>query len=230
MAVVVTWLLTAQPDPQIRRESGGRARRLSAAGRGRRWRPDPSILAVWAASVRGARAVVLADEATEVPAGAELVRVRASAWSPYRARWIHALDYLHTINDEWVWLTDGSDVEMLREPWGRMCPGVLYLGSEPYTLSRPWMLRHGGPRYRQVALAQPGEPLINCGLVGGDRPTVMAYVRDLLDAWEESGCNDMGPANIAAHVRWVGRFATGPAVHTAFKSYSDNGEAWWRHR
>ena len=71
--VVITTFLTSQPDPQ----------------RGTRLQPDPSLLSVWAKSVRGADAVVLADQLTSAPDGAQLVTVQDGEMNVYFRRWLH---------------------------------------------------------------------------------------------------------------------------------------------
>lgn len=215
--VVLTCLLTSQPDPQ----------------RQRRWEPDPAILDTWADSIRGATAVVLMDEPAPYPA-AVVQRVESSLLNPYYARWHHYRRWLAEYPDIGkVWITDGSDVEMLREPWGHMEPGTLYVGSEPEVVGCSWMrVNHHDPTIAAWIRRNARLPLLNAGLVGGHREVVMRFVEHLcrdLDRFPDD--SDMGAFNFTAYGgRFDARVETGPRIHTVFKANADNGQAFWRHR
>jgi hypothetical protein len=72
------------------------------------------------------------------------VRV-TSGINPYLQRWVAPYHYLRDNCTGWTWFTDGTDVEMLREPWDMMQPGTLYVGHEPTVLGIAWMLNHHKP-------------------------------------------------------------------------------------
>ena len=82
--VVITTLLTSQPDPQ----------------RGTKMTASPDLLAKWAASVKGGDAVVLADELNTAPAGASLVAVPDVKMNVYfrRAGCISGSTFAITLN------------------------------------------------------------------------------------------------------------------------------------
>ncbi|WP_239253361.1 glycosyltransferase family 2 protein, partial [Citrobacter werkmanii] len=133
--LVITTLLTSQPDPQ----------------RGRKMKPDSQVLQAWADSISGALPIVLADELKESPTGAGLFEVPPLGMSPYFARWLHIYQYLRAHPEyHLVWCTDGTDVEMLREPWEEMAPGKIYVGSEHKTYFDEWMKdNHHGKAYSE---------------------------------------------------------------------------------
>lgn len=228
--VVLTTLLTASPDPQ----------------RGKPMETSPELLVAWASSIKGARAVVLADHLDQAPAGADIERVPAVKGNPYFLRWLHIYRWLRDHPEvRLVWATDGTDVEMLREPWAAMEPGKLYLGSEPKTLADEWMRKNHPASHLQAFMAENGNRLLlNAGLVGGDRDTVMSFAHDMVRDWhatasrrfwkkEQPGAEtgDMATLNFVAGTRWSDRVVTGPQVHTVFRTEGLGREtAWWKHK
>lgn len=227
--VVITSLLTGQPDPQ----------------RGAVIKPDASLLSTWASSIRGADAVVLADQLSEAPLGANIVSVPALQMSPYFARWLHIYQYLRAHPEyRFVWCTDGTDVEMLHEPWAEMEPGKIYVGSEPKTYSDQWMHQnHHGKGYADFLSEHRNSPLLNAGLLGGCRADVMDFAHQIVRLhylseshrfWDKGKTPatpfDMGAFGIVAK-SFGDRIVTGPKVHTIFKSDGIGKEfAWYRHK
>jgi hypothetical protein len=227
--VVITSLLTAQPDPQ----------------RGAAIKPDASVLTVWAASIRGADAVVLADQLDVAPVGASLVSVTPVQMSPYFARWLHIYQYLRAHPEyRFVWCTDGTDVEMLHEPWAEMVPGTIYVGSEHKTYADGWMkANHHGHAYGEFIDQHRDDPLLNAGLLGGSRDDVMEFAHRIIRLhyriesqrfWKMETAPatkvDMGAFGMAAK-SFGDHVVTGPKVHTAFKTDGVGREhAFWRHK
>lgn len=227
--VVITTLLTNQIDPQ---------RRVKMAA-------DPDLLQAWASSVSGAAAVVLADELTTSPVGAILKNVSPLEMSPYFARWLHIYQHLRAHPEyRLVWCTDGSDVEMLREPWAEMAPGMLYVGSEHKVYADEWMkANHHGRAYSEFIGRHSDAQLLNAGLLGGNRDDVMAFahyiirVHYLMEShryWKMEAAPatlvDMCAFGMAAK-SFGSRVITGPKVHTIFKTDGIGKEcAWWKHK
>lgn len=228
MNVVMTSLLTKEVDPM----------------RGRKWDADPSILETWAASIKGALPVVIADELRTVPKGSMLADISdlgdltTPSGGPYFNRWVYFLRWLYDNQHilDWVWLTDGSDVTMLREPWGQMEEGVLYLGSEVMLVGCDWMQNvnhHPTPIEQMFVDSHRDSKLLNAGLVGGHVTTVMTFLTSLLVQWAEAGFpakSDMAIFNLTAYCDAPGRVITGEQVHTTFWANADNGTAWWQHK
>ncbi|GFQ14939.1 hypothetical protein NIHE141904_12490 [Enterobacter hormaechei] len=100
--VVITTLLTSQPDPQ----------------RGTKMAASPDMLAKWASSLRNCGRIALVDELLTAPADVELCRVPDVKMNVYFRRWLHIWQHLRDHPEyRLVWCTDGTDVEMLRAPW-----------------------------------------------------------------------------------------------------------------
>ncbi|EDT5747241.1 TPA: glycosyltransferase family 2 protein [Salmonella enterica] len=227
--VVITSFLTSQNDPQ----------------RQRRMKASPELVQGWATSIRGADAVVLADELETAPRGANIVRVPTLSMSPYFARWLHIYQYLRANPDiTHVWCTDGTDVEMLREPWEEMEPGKIYVGSEHKTYAEPWMkANHHGQAYSAFIVLHRHEQLLNAGLLGGSRTDVMEFAHRIIRQyylieshrfWKMETAPatlvDMGAFGMAAK-SFGDRIVTGPLVHTIFKTDGFGKEvAWWKHK
>lgn len=227
--VVITTLLTSQPDPQ----------------RAAAMKPDEAVLSVWSSSIRGAVAIVLADQLSAAPAGASLVNVPAVQMSPYFARWVHIYQHLRAHPEyRFVWCTDGTDVEMLREPWAEMVPGMIYVGSEHKTYTDSWMkANHHGLAYGEFIDQFRDDPLLNAGLLGGLRDDIMEFAHRIIRLhyriesqrfWKmetaPATAVDMGAFGMAAK-SFGDRIVTGPKIHTIFKSDGIGKElAWWKHK
>jgi hypothetical protein len=165
----------------------------------------------------------------------------------YFQRWITYWRWLREHPEvRFVWMVDGTDVKLLREPFD-LLPGKLYVGSEPVTLSTPWLKQnHPAKRVQELIAAYPDDLLYNAGLVGGDRETVMAFLHEMIRLWgtnqidqfhkkdQALGVGDMGAFNLVLHSRgnpFEGRIVTGPAVHTTFKAEEEkHPTARWKHK
>ncbi|HAU4359680.1 glycosyltransferase family 2 protein [Klebsiella oxytoca] len=227
--VVITSLLTSEADPQ---------RKVKMAA-------DADLLKVWARSIRGAKALVLADELAAAPEGVTLQSVPALNMSPYFARWLHIYQHLRAHPEyRFVWCTDGTDVEMLREPWSEMEPGKIYVGSEHKTYADEWMkANHHGKAYSEFLEQKRDEQLLNAGLIGGIREDVMEFAHRIIRQhylieshrfWKMETAPatlvDMGAFGMAAK-SFGDRIVTGPRVNTIFKTDGFGKElAWWKHK
>lgn len=226
--VVITTLLTSQPDPQ----------------RGKKWPAESKTLQAWASSIKGGKAVVLADELTTPPKGAELVPVPTVDMNVYYRRWLHIYQHLRD-HPEYgnVWCTDGSDVEMLQQPWADMEPGKVYVGSEPKTYDDEWAIKNHPARVFQEFLTEHRhDTMLNAGILGGTREDVMGFAHRILRVyylkqsrrfWKQEtspvGVGDMIAFGIAAHAI-PDRIVTGPRVNTTFRAEERTPWAWWKHR
>ncbi len=227
--VVITTLLTSQPDPQ----------------RGYKMQADPNLLQHWASSIAGAKVVVLADELTAPPFDALLFKVPSVNMSPYFARWLHIYQHLREHPEYgFVWCTDGTDVEMMHAPWDEMAAGKVYVGSEPKTYADAWAKEnHPEEVYQRFIIENKNEVMLNAGLLGGTREDVMAFAHAIVRLYyrlesnrfwqtERAGqaVGDMLAFGIVAK-SFGDRVVTGPQVHTVFKSNGIGKEfAFWRHK
>ena len=213
MNYVLTTLLTSKPDPQ----------------RGVKWKPDPSLLDGLLGSVVGAEPVVFVDEIDDD----RFIKV-PSGGNPYTYRWRLVRDWLTAHPDAgFVWAVDGTDVVMLREPWPEMHPGVLYVGSELTPVGNEWLVHHH-PATHGFIREFKNHRLLNSGIAGGDRDTLLEFTTVLCARLDEIGNRDlfdMGAFNQTAWMRFAGRMVTGERVHTVFKlDEQDNTFAWWKHK
>jgi hypothetical protein len=165
--------------------------------------------------------------------------------NPYFERWIAYYRWLRD-NDSvgFVWCVDGTDVEATRNPFPEMERGKLYMGYEPDTLRSEWMVRnHPDSTLQRFMAENVNATLLNMGVVGGDRATVMEFAQrvtkfyfdDLIDwiyGWETDrvGVGDMAVGNYVARTFFADRLVTGPAVVNVFKSNKPSPNAWWKHK
>lgn len=153
--------------------------------------------------------------------------------NPYTYRWQLVRDWLIAHPDVgFVWAVDGTDVVMLREPWTEMHAGVLYVGSELQLVGNDWMI-HYHPETHGFIRQFPNHRLLNSGIAGGDRDTLLEFTTALCARLEQTRTDlfDMGAFNQVAWTRFAGRMVTGERVHTLFKyDEQDNQFAWWKHK
>ena len=158
-------------------------------------------------------------------------------------RWFIYYEYLLKHPEiEWIWMVDSTDVEMLKNPFERMRPGVLYLGSEQgQIVENKWMQSRQepyfkAPDYRAIIASQGDKMLINCGLVGGSRDVVMEYLQYVCHYHQrysisETQSTDMACCNYTVWKHFKSRFDYGVHVNTLFKGYEINNKlAWWKHK
>lgn len=227
---VLTCLLTAQKDPQ----------------RGKTMRHDSSMLEKLRASLKGDHRFVVVHSGELTVKGAEMVPVTQSPdMNLYFERWLHYYRWLRAHPEvKFVWCVDGTDVQMIRDPFGEMETGRLYMGWEPKTLRDEWMLaQHPDKTLQEFMKGNPNLPLVNMGVVGGDRETVMAFAQkvvkfyfddhiDFIYGWETKRCGvgDMAAGNWVAHNEFSEQLDSGPHVTNVFKSETVSPTAWWKHR
>lgn len=216
--VVLTWLLNSVPDPQ---------RRTTLPG-------DVSVLKVLRDSVAAhdRHLVVLHDCLDEHDGQLTTFVRRPPGGNPYWYRWRLTADYLADHPEiERVWCVDGTDVEMLHDPFPHMQPGALYVGSEPSSLSGPagpWLRQHGASA-RKFIDDNPHLGVVNVGIIGGDRATVLDVAERLADLESTGDDYEMGAFQQLIHTEYPDHI-TGPMVHTVFRAHDRTAAAWWRHK
>lgn len=227
--VVITTLLTSQPDPQ----------------RGSKMTASPDMLSKWASSLRQCVGIALVDELQTAPAGIELYHVPDVKMNVYFRRWLHIWQHLREHPEyRFVWCTDGTDVEMLRAPWEEMLPGKVYVGSEPKTYADIWAKQNHPERiYQEFIDAHRNDVMLNAGLLGGSRADVMSFAHGIIRLYyriesyrfwkkEQAGAavGDMIAFGLVAQ-SFADRVITGPLVHSVFKTDGLGKEiAWWKHK
>lgn len=210
--VVITCLLNSTPDPQ----------------RGTTLPASVDVLGDLVRSIGGRRKLVVLTDCLEAgdTGSVEFVRVDPDPTNVYFLRWRHIAEYIEDHPElERVWCVDGTDVEMLCDPFDEMVDGAFYIGSEDSTVGVPWM-RTTNPSVGTWIEENADKRLLNPGLVGGDAETVMAFAYRL--STDRPDLTDMGIANVLAYEAPNG-FVTGD-WHTPYKSYTYNDTAWWKHK
>lgn len=225
--VVLTTVLTAQGDPQ----------------RGQKFSNDPAVIRDLAKSVEG-RLVCLTTGFTKDPDGVEVVKVSQSI-QPYFERWVQVFNYLRDHPEVGrVWCVDAGDVTVNRNPFPEMESGVLYFGYEPETLRSKWMLdNHPDKTVHDFMVKNPNLPLLNMGVVGGDREMVMRFAQRMCKMWFDDhvdhifgwetkrlGVGDMAAGNYVARTEFADVLSSGPHVTQVFKSKIGSTNPWFIHK
>lgn len=164
--------------------------------------------------------------------------------NPYFQRWISYREYLikHRQELKYVWCVDATDVEMLRDPFPYMKPGILYTGDEPDRISSSWLNRHHkNPSLVKFMQNRRNMPLLNAGLLGGDVETVIDFCGKMIDVYAnceadaklrrlpDAGLTDMAAFNYVAYTFFKPEH--GPHINTEFKKFeTNNTTAMWRHK
>lgn len=233
--VVITSYFTGQRDPE----------------RGETWSADYDKLDPLISSIkRGVQLVIIhdcfSDEDAQDSHFIKHIRVPPIAISPYFARWIYARQYIGRHPEiARVWCVDATDVVMINSPFEEMQPGLLYTGDEPSILASPWMLsKHPAEWLQSFMRSSAPEVLLNAGLLGGERQTVLRFLSHLVGLWEDNkkdlhygksksvGESDMALFNFVARQHFKSAIKHGRQVNTVFKRFqcTQNVKSWWRHK
>ena len=165
--------------------------------------------------------------------------------NPYFQRWLSYYEYLvanrHKIDK--VFCVDATDVEMLKNPFLHMSPGILYTGDEPGQIACEWMTRHHKSPVLQSFFKSYGKKqIVNAGLLGGDIETVISFCKAMMDFYFEAesdsfhkkqpnaGMTDMGAFNYIVYSQFADRLQHGEMVNTTFKANERNEVSWWKHK
>lgn len=171
--------------------------------------------------------------------GPEFIHVdRIPGVNPYWRRWREWSNYLNTRSDiEYAVGIDGTDTEMVTDPFPDMEPGYLYVGSEPWVFGDPivssegsW-LRTVGPMFNGWYERNASRVILNAGLMSADVATFQKFVRDWL-LFEDMGATNEMPSfsYLLYNQEWAAKVVTGYPVHTQFFSWQNTPGAWWRHK
>lgn len=160
-------------------------------------------------------------------------------------RWMDAARWLRAHpNVGRVLVCDATDVEILHDPFPHVEAGRLYVGYEARTIADAWMVaNHPDPAVQELIRSRPHLPLLNAGVVLGDRATVLEFVHALASHYFDRKMNrfhekdragddlgDMGAFNLIAHTRFADRIEWGPHVTSLFKAEERSALAWIKHK
>lgn len=227
--LVLTAYLTSAPDPNHLRN-------------GLVWSDNPDVVQSKLATLKnsveshGHEYKCITDVAID---GEEFVRVsRQAGANAYWRRWHEFSLYLDTRPDvEFVTGIDGTDTEMVTDPFPAMEYGKLYVGSEPCTFGDPivknggaW-LRAVGPMFINWYERNEHRLVLNAGLLSADVETFQKFLRDWFLFEDIGATNDMPSFSYLLYgPEWSDSVVTGYPVHTRFDSWTNEPGAWWRHK
>lgn len=171
--------------------------------------------------------------------GSEFVHIdRISGANPYWRRWHEFSAYLSTRSDiEFVVGIDGTDTEMVTDPFPQMEKGKIYVGSEPWVFGDAIVKNNGswlrvvGPMFIDWYERNENKIILNAGLMSADASTFQKFTRDWFLFEELGASNDMPSFSYLLYsTEWADRVVTGYPVHTRFFSWEKTPGAWWRHK
>jgi hypothetical protein len=220
---------------------------------GRRLKPTLEPLADLAETIRRGQLVVVHDRLEnpelDTPAGPARFVKDDCRVNVFFQRWFSYWQWLREHPEiAYVWCVDGTDVTQLRDPFAGLKDGKLYLGWEPATLESSWLLdHHPERRVQEFMINNLDRQILNPGLVGGDRRTVMEFCHSMIkyfydvqvdhaQVWQpretaKVGAGDVPAANLIGYTRFADRLVTGSSVATLFKHFQkDNTTAMWAHK
>jgi hypothetical protein len=234
--VVMTCYFTGEPDSQRDNQ---------------RWPVEAERLRPWHDSIRGALPVLLHDCFDDRDLrwfNGRVIRTPELDRSPYWFRWWAEHEWLldHFV-EGFIWVTDGTDVRMLNQPWMDMAPGRLYVGAEQFSgtlRDNAWVNSHAhSPEIVEWLSDYGNVPVLNPGTVGGDYDTMLEFLyfidADLTEMKARydkaglplDGCEEFVLFNQIAYDRFAGRLVFGPQVNTPYKRYvQSDPTAWWAHK
>lgn len=159
--------------------------------------------------------------------------------SPYLQRWFDYYEYLKVHPEiKYIWCVDGTDVLMLNSPWIHMKKGVLYVGHESEIVNCSWLRDKNKSNLIHDFIAKYADrTLVNAGVVGGDRATILAFLRKQTETIKtlletEDLQSDMGVFNYTVYTFFSNKVRYSKRITTVFKQYQINPRprSWWKHK
>lgn len=208
---------------------------------------DKTLLGPLIDSMKGQYLVVLSDcFDNEVVGPTQYINVKTSLNNVYFQRWVSYYQYLLQNKDQInkIFIVDGTDVQMLNNPFTTMDHEVLYVGDEAERTGCDWLKKHHPHNMIQGFIkANENKVLLNAGLLGGDIDTVLSFINKLLAFYFQAvsdshfnenrpdcGIYDMGLFNYIARTHFGDRLVHGTQVNTVFKEEKENNVSWWKHK
>jgi hypothetical protein len=208
---------------------------------------DKALLKPLIDSTKGQKLVVLTDcFKSEIDGCVEYVEIETSLNNVYFQRWVSYYQYLQQNKDgkRRVFIVDGTDVQMLNNPFPAMEAGKLYVGDEAERTGCEWLAKHHPHKLIQDFIQQnENKVLLNAGLIGGDVEVIMSFINKFLAFYFQSvsdshfyedrpdcGNTDMGLFNYIARTHFADCLVHGTQVNTVFKAEKTNNVSWFKHK
>lgn len=209
-------------------------------------RADKALLKILIDSMKGKKLVVLTDSfKSEIDGSVEYVEVETSLNNVYFQRWVSYYQYLQQNKEKInrVFIVDGTDVQMLNNPFPAMEAGKLYVGDEAERTGCEWLAKHHPHKLIQDFIKQnENKVLLNAGILGGDVEVIISFINKFLAFYFQSvsdkhftskpdcGEYDMGLFNYIARTHFADRLVHGTQVNTVFKAEKANNVSWFKHK
>lgn len=198
-------------------------------------------------SMKGQRLVVFTDSfSNSDDNNIQYINVETSLSNVYFQRWVSYYQYILQNKDsiDKIFIVDGTDVQMLNNPFPTMEEGKLYTGDEAERTGCDWMKDHHPHNLIQAFIKQnENKVLLNAGLLGGDVETIISFLNKFLAFYFQSvgdshfnankpdcGDTDMGLFNYIARTHFADRLVHGTQVNTVFKAEKANNVSWFKHK
>lgn len=215
---------------------------------GHRRRPDLSMLSGWVESIErgGYPSVILADELHSLPRGyssTQILHVEPSSMDAHYRRWLHIYQFLRANPQvRWVWVTDGTGVEVLRDPFVGMQYGKLYCSAERSAVGSYWMrTNHPARQFEDLFSDYGPQILLSPRVVGGDRETVKELAQKIITVFSDielerfkgtdksiKDVGDIAAFNKIAYKYYGSRLVYGPETIANRETHIGNQQARFR--
>jgi hypothetical protein len=157
--------------------------------------------------------------------------------NPYFQRWINIEKYLEKNTDiEKVFCVDASDILVLKNPFETLINGIVYIGTQNDKVGTLWLIynHNSYPEVDFINLYRDYK-LLNAGILGGYRETVLEYVKEINKIRRETkeakrSLTDMAIFNLVGWTKFKSRIVIGKNVNTDFGQFEVNDVSWFKHK
>jgi hypothetical protein len=194
----------------------------------------------------GLNAVILIDEPNEdairkfTTSKIKFVVVETKGVNQLDYRWELYYNYLlENTQIDAFFTMDISDSTILKDPFGFINECSIYIGDELSTLSNSWIERRVN-LINNVACTEmyskiKDKQLLNCGLLGGYRETLLPLLYDVRQKLNEYNCKtdtiDMVVFNELLYSKYYSKVCHGMPVNTKFWKWEFGNEfCWFQHK
>ena len=130
-----------------------------------------------------------------------------------------------------LFITDISDVVIMKDPFNLIEGDELICGSEEETIGKSKFMRESQRRIFNK-LMYKDNMMLNCGIVGGRRDTVIQLLDEMIKLFTKTGNrihSDMVVFNQAVYDNRI-KVLAGSRVHSKFYAEENEGEFYFKHK
>jgi hypothetical protein len=172
-----------------------------------------------------------------------------TAYKPNVFRYLIYDEFLKTQhNIKNIFVTDITDVVVIQNPFKteffKTNTNKIFCGDEPTILQNEWMQAHSEhlrlqiTDYLQFEKTFANEPLLNCGIIGGNIKIMQNLISQLAQIHKQYNfenktayTGDMGAFNYIMRTKFNTQFLHGFPINTIFKKYETaRTDCWFRHK